>query len=295
MDDSFNMKQQGAYVLVTAAFNEEAYIDRTIQAVIQQTHPPQKWVIVSDASWDRTDQIVREYADNYGFIELLRMDEKHVHNFASKVNALNKGIDCLKGLDYAFIGILDADVSFERSYFGLLIEEFAGDPGLGLAGGFIHEERKGRFSGRASNSTSSVAGAIQLFRRECFDTFGCFLPLKYGGEDWCAELTAKMNGWRVESYPALKVFHHKRIGARARGLRPWYREGLADFSLGSHPLFEVFKCLRRIGEEPYVLGALARFSGFVSAYCRKEKRGAPMNIVEYLRNEQKARLRDLLP
>lgn len=289
------MKEHGAYVLVTAAYNEEAYIEKTIRAVTQQTHLPRKWVIVSDASWDRTDQIVREYTGHYAFIELLRIGEKHVHNFSSKVCALNRGIDCIKDLDYAFIGILDADVSFEPSYFGLLLEQFARDPGLGLAGGFIHEERNGRFSGRVGNSVRSVAGAIQLFRRECFDTVGAFVPLEYGGEDWCAEIIAKMNGWRVEAYPALRVLHHKGIGARARGLRPWYREGLADFSLGSYPLFEVFKCLRRLGVRPYVLGALARFSGFVSAYCRREKRGAPIEVVEYVRSEQKARLRHLLP
>jgi poly-beta-1,6-N-acetyl-D-glucosamine synthase len=289
------MSEHGAYVLVTAAYNEEAYIERTIRAVIQQTHLPRKWVIVSDASWDRTDQIVTEYAGHYGFIELLRMGEKHVHNFASKVCALNRGVDCLKDLDYDFIGILDADVSFEPSYFGLLLDQFGRDPCLGLAGGFIHEERNGRFSARVGNSIRSVAGAIQLFRRECFDKLGGFVPLEYGGEDWCAEIIAKMNGWRVEAYPTLKVFHHKGIGARARGLRPWYREGLADYSLGSHPLFEVLKCFRRLGVRPYVLGALARFSGFLSAYCRREKRSAPVAVVEYLRSEQKARLRQLLP
>jgi len=36
------------YVLVTPAHNEEAFIEKTIQSVIQQTVLPLKWVIVDD-------------------------------------------------------------------------------------------------------------------------------------------------------------------------------------------------------------------------------------------------------
>jgi glycosyltransferase involved in cell wall biosynthesis len=289
------MKDHSAYVLVTAAYNEEAFIERTIRAIIQQTCLPTKWVIVSDGSWDGTEQIVKTYASRYGFIELLRIEERHVHNFGSKVRALNMGLDCLKDLDYDFIGILDADISFEPSYFGLLLGQFAQDPRLGLAGGFIYEARDGIFRSRLDNSVGSVAGAIQLFRRECYDAVRGFVPLEYGGEDWYAEIMAKMNGWRVEAFPDLKVFHHKPTGAGAPGLRHQYRQGLADFALGTYPLFEVFKCLRRLRTRPYVLGALTRFSGFVWAYCRRQKRSVPVEVIEFLKSEQKARLRHLLP
>src|SRR5664279_3741545 len=44
-----------AYVLVTAARNEEAYIENTIKSIISQTVKPEKWVIVSDGSTDRTN------------------------------------------------------------------------------------------------------------------------------------------------------------------------------------------------------------------------------------------------
>ena len=38
------------YVIITAARNEEAYIENTIQSVISQTALPLKWIIVSDGS-----------------------------------------------------------------------------------------------------------------------------------------------------------------------------------------------------------------------------------------------------
>ena len=50
------------YVLLTAAKNEEDFIKKTIESVISQSILPVKWVIVSDASKDGTDDIIKEYA-----------------------------------------------------------------------------------------------------------------------------------------------------------------------------------------------------------------------------------------
>ena len=56
------------YVLLTAARNEEDYIENTIKAVVSQTILPKKWVIISDGSTDNTDKIVTNYAEKYNFI-----------------------------------------------------------------------------------------------------------------------------------------------------------------------------------------------------------------------------------
>src|SRR3989442_949011 len=47
------------YVLITPARNEELHLEQTIQSVVGQTFRPAKWVIVSDGSTDRTDEIAR--------------------------------------------------------------------------------------------------------------------------------------------------------------------------------------------------------------------------------------------
>jgi glycosyltransferase involved in cell wall biosynthesis len=289
-----NAKCNRTYVLVTAAHNEEGFIENTIGAVTSQKLLPKRWVIVSDASSDGTDEIVKKHAGRFEFIQLLRVGERHDHDFGSKVRALNAGLAKLKNDDYEFLGILDADVSFEPSYFANLLAKFDRDLRLGLAGGSIHEQRNGVFRARLENRARSVAGAVQLFRRECHEAVGDFLPLKYGGEDWFAEVMARMNGWGVEAFPELTVFHHKPTGAGAPGLRHWYRQGLMDFTLGSDPLFEVLKCLHRLHGRPYLLGALCRFSGFVWPYCRRDKRPVPREFIEYLRSEQKERIRDSL-
>ena len=53
--------QHSAYVLMTAAYNEEATIEKAIESELSQTLLPQRWDIVSDGSVDRTDEIVHKY------------------------------------------------------------------------------------------------------------------------------------------------------------------------------------------------------------------------------------------
>ena len=62
-----------SYVLVTAARNEAEFIELTIRSVVAQTIRPLKWVIVSDGSTDGTDEIVRNYARDYPWIDLVQM------------------------------------------------------------------------------------------------------------------------------------------------------------------------------------------------------------------------------
>jgi glycosyltransferase involved in cell wall biosynthesis len=281
-----------SYGLITAAYNEEKHIERTICSVVSGTLLPSAWIIVSDGSTDRTNEIVRQYIRKWPPIELLPLEAHHQHDFGSKVRALNLGYERLRQMPLDFIGHLDGDVSFGPSYFADLLERFARDSDLGIAGGSIYEWDGSKYSPRQDNNLRSVAGAVQMFRRECYESLGGFLPLPNGGEDWCAEVTARMNGWLVRSFPDLPVYHHGAAGSLAGQLRRWYRSGLMDFSLGSHPLFEIARLGRRIRSRPRVLGAFVRLCGFAWAACRREKRIVSDQFVRHLRAEETARLRN---
>jgi GT2 family glycosyltransferase len=284
------MNLNEAYVLITAAYNEELYVEKTIRSVLSQSVRPLKWIIVSDASTDRTDEIVKKYAGEGAFIELLRLDAGHHHSFAAKAHAIIAGYDCLKGLEYGFIGILDADVSFEPSYFNELVCQLIKEPKLGLTGGFIYEQKDGVFICRPGNRSFSVAGAVQLFRRECYEEIGGIRPLRYSGEDWCAEVKARMMGWTVRANPELKVFHHRATGTTDNLLRYRFQQGHTDFSLGCLPAFELVKCIGRLAEKPFALGALARLAGFAWPYCTRASRSVSEEFVQFIQAEQRERL-----
>src|SRR5262245_66263174 len=101
-----------SYVLITPARNEEAFIGDTIQSVAAQTRRPLRWIIVSDGSTDRTDDIVKSYAANLDWIELMRMPERRIHRFPAKATALMAGYDRFKHLRLALSGIVAEDIPY---------------------------------------------------------------------------------------------------------------------------------------------------------------------------------------
>jgi poly-beta-1,6-N-acetyl-D-glucosamine synthase len=289
------MSARKKYVLLTAAYNEEAYIGGTIESIAAQTHLPERWVIVSDASRDSTDEIVRFYAEKHPFIHFVRIEEKHKRNFGAQVMAIQRGFENLGGVDYDFIGNLDADLTFEPDYFEKLLLKFGADPRLGIGGGFVQERGvDGAFRNRPFNTERSVGHAVQMVRRECYEAIGGWVAMPYGGQDWQALVSAEMRGWRVRSFPDLPVYHHRPTGGGDRVFRNFFREGRMDYSVGSLPLFEFFKLARRCKQKPYILGALVRMSGFFWGYWLREQRPVSREFVAYVRKIQKAALRDFL-
>src|SRR4051812_32574673 len=122
------------YVLITAARNESAFIERTLASVAAQTHPPERWVIMDDGSTDQTPALVAQYAEKYPWIRLVERPARKERSFAGKAHAVNGAFEHLQDVSFEIVGNLDADVSFEPDYLALVVDKFAEDPRLGVAG-----------------------------------------------------------------------------------------------------------------------------------------------------------------
>lgn len=280
-------KKSVRYVLITAARDEEAHIEKTIQSVISQTILPKKWVIVSDGSTDCTDEIVKRYEVDFGFVQLLRRESDSSRNFASKVYAFRTGLEQLNGIEYDFIGNLDADVSFEPSYYERVLAKFQDEPKLGIAGGRLSDLCGGKWVRQRISASSSVSGPIQMFRRKCYEKIGGLTPSTIGGVDAIAEITARMKGWQVRSFSDLKIFHHKQTGIGNRNI--WHARlngGIIQYSVGYHWLFAIARSLYKIFQRPYLLGSILTLCGFCWANLQKKERVVPDEVMQYLRREQ---------
>jgi poly-beta-1,6-N-acetyl-D-glucosamine synthase len=283
----------GAFVLISAAYNEEKNIGKTIESVIRQTTLPSEWNIVSDGSVDGTDAIVREYSRSIDFIRFFKIERTAVHSFSSKVRAINLGLDNIRGSNYGYIGILDTDISLESDYFSRILEEFERDDRLGIAGGNIVQVIDGALE-RRSKSLNSVAGAIQLFRKACFLETGGFTPMEYGGEDAAIEIIARMKGWKVRTFPRIEVLHYGYVGGGTGSrLSARYKLGERCFALGYHMLFQFTRLLPRLLQKPYVIGSIAEMFGFLHAKMFLKTPLLRPDAVRFLRDEQLGRLRNL--
>jgi glycosyltransferase involved in cell wall biosynthesis len=282
-----------SYVLITPARNEEANIARTIQSVACQTILPQKWVIVSDGSTDRTDEIVQKNMSECSWLELIRMPEHRDRQFAAKVSAFNAGYEKVKDLQYDIIGNLDADISFGPDYFEFLLSKFQEDPNLGVAGTPFIEEGK-HYDYKFTN-IEHVSGACQLFRRKCYEDIGGYIPIKGGGIDWVAVTTARMNGWKTRTFTEKTCFHHRKMGTgNVSANMIWFRQGRKDYFLGNHPLWEIFRTLYQMTKKPIIIGGSLIMLGFAWSAITRMSKPIPTELQRFIRSEQMQRLKKAL-
>ena len=285
--------KKNRYVLLSAVRNEEKYVEHTLRSVINQTVKPVRWVIVSDKSTDRTDEIVEKCASANPFIKFIKGSGDPNRNFGSQIRAINFGYASLDTDAYDFIGNVDGDVSFAPDYYERVMNILECGPALGLAGGFIWEPGGDGFHEAPFNSFSAVAHAVQLFKKDVFELIGGYKELKYGGADWYAEVMVRSKNFTVRGLQELKVFHHKPILSGEGVLKGAFKQGLMDYSIGSHPFFEIVKCAIRISSKPFVLYALCRLAGYFMHYVNLEKREVSAEFVRAIQKEQIAKLKML--
>ena len=295
------MRKRGSqliYVLVTPARNERDFIEGAIRSVIAQTHRPSRWVIVSDGSTDGTDQIVERFVNEYAWIELLRMPEHRDRSFAAKAACFNAGYDRLKSGNFDLIGNLDADITFGPDYYEFLVGKFAEVPRLGVAGTpFIEDanEPQNHTYAHEFANLQHVSGACQMFRRQCFEEVGGYIPIKGGGIDWVAVTTARMKGWQTRTFVEMTCLHHRKMGTAVRNpLMARFRHGQEDYYVGGHPLWQILRGAFQMRRKPLVLGGLCLTLGYFWAMAKRMERPVSPELIAFHQAEQMARLRRMI-
>jgi len=282
------------YVLITPAHNEETFIQKTLASMVAQTVLPERWVIVDDGSTDCTAEIVESYVKRHPWIELVRRPQRSDRNFAAKARAFGVGFERLQTLKIELIGNLDADISFGPDHFEFLIEKFAKDPTLGVAG-TAYTQQDWDSTRDSFEGESSVHGACQLFRYRCFQDVGGYVPSRAGGIDWIAVTTARMKGWKTRNFPERRFRHHRLMGTAERGpVGAMLDYGKKDYFLGGSPIWELFRVAYQMTKPPVFIGGLALLSGFCWAALRRIERPVSRELMQFHRREQMKKLRAIL-
>jgi poly-beta-1,6-N-acetyl-D-glucosamine synthase len=288
------MSELAQYVLITPARNEAQFIELTLTSVIAQTARPLKWLIVSDGSTDATDDIVRRYAAEHSWIELVRMPERRERHFAGKAHAFNAGYARVRDLPFDVIGSLDGDLSFDGGYFKFLLQKLSEDPSLGLVG-TPFQERSGEMYDYRFSSLENVSGACQLFRRQCFEQIGGYVPLKEGGIDHVAQIATRMKGWKTRTFTEKVSHHHRKMGTGRHGhWMVWFRHGIKDYMFGNHPVWEIARTIYQMTKKPLVLGGLLLAAGYWWGLLRRYKTPLSHEMRAFIRHEQIGRLKAFL-
>ncbi|WP_422105795.1 glycosyltransferase family 2 protein [Winogradskyella sp.] len=257
------------YVIIPA-HNEDAYIAKTLQSIVEQTLVPKKVVIVNDNSTDKTAAIVSAYVSKYNWMSLVNTTSSEEHLPGSKiVNAFNQGLKILDA-HYDIICKFDADLVFPNNYLEQIANHFKSHPKLGMAAGFCYIEKNGHWVLENLTRKDHIRGALKAYRKACFKQIGQLKPSM--GWDTVDELLAKYHGWDILTDESLHVKHLKPTG-QSYNKASKYLQGESMYKMRYGFWITLISALKLA----YKKGSLQLFRDYMKGYFK-----AKSNKVEFL-------------
>ncbi|MCE5335983.1 MAG: glycosyltransferase family 2 protein [Desulfobacteraceae bacterium] len=275
-------------VVISPSRDESNYIRITLESMIAQTRPPDRWIIVDDGSRDGTGDIVREYASKYPWIELARRERSGARQLGpGVVSAFRFGLSAVEGDPYDVIAKMDCDIEFAPTTLETIMARFE-DSCVGMASGIGYlkigssmiPERYPRYH---------CPGMAKFYRRACFEQIGGPQPLY--GWDILDETDARRHGWTTLSDPGAVFIHHRVQSSTLGNFRGRITWGQGAYAVGTHPLFAVIRGFYRMLEPPWIIGGMAFLYGFFSSYLNAGiNRTRDPELIRHIRGEQIYRL-----
>ena len=198
--------------IIIPVFNEQDFIKKSVESLINQTIKPAEVIYVNDNSTDNSKNIIRNLIGNFEWIRVIDHKSVQEHVPGSKViEAFNFG---LKNLETQFdiICKFDGDIILPKNYIEKIIGIFHEKEKVGIAGGnlYILKNRKWIYENIAAKT--HVRGPIKAYRAECFNDINA---LKSSiGWDTVDVLLAQKKGWLIYTDKNLIVKHLKPTGQK---------------------------------------------------------------------------------
>jgi biofilm PGA synthesis N-glycosyltransferase PgaC len=269
-----------SYVIISPCRNEQDYMRKTLDTVVNQTVKPTLWVIVDDGSTDETPNILKEYQAQYDFITIVtRANRGHRSVGPGVIDTFYAGYNTINVDDYNYICKLDLDLELPLEYFELLIEEMHKEPRLGTYSGkpYFYDGKSTELIPEVCGDESSV-GMTKFYRTACFKEIGGFVrQVMWDGID---SHRCRTLGWmsRSDDHENMRFIHLRAMGSSQKSIITGrIRHGYGQYFMGTNFLFLLASVIYRLNKKPYVIGALSTFWGYVnSALTGKERLKDPV-------------------
>ncbi|NRR91614.1 glycosyltransferase family 2 protein [Winogradskyella undariae] len=254
------------FYIIIPAHNEEDFIGKTLESLVQQTTLPKAVVVVNDNSNDNTQTICEDYASKHPWISVLNSKSSDKHLPGSKIiHAFNKGLNTLDA-NYDIICKFDADLIFPDNYLEKLTNHFKANPKLGMASGFCYIQKNKEWILENLTNKDHIRGALKAYRKDCFEQIG---QLKASmGWDTVDELLAKYNGWQILTDETLHVKHLKPTG-KSYNKASKYLQGEAMYKMRYGFSITLISALKLA----YKKGSFQLFKDYMSGYFKAKSKG----------------------
>ena len=198
--------------VIIPVFNEQDFIKKSVESLIDQTIKPAEVIYVNDNSTDNSKNIIKNLIGKCEWIRVIDHTSFQEHVPGSKViEAFNFG---LKNLETQFdiICKFDGDIILPKNYIEKIIEIFNEKEKVGIAGGNLYVQKNGKWIYENIAAKTHVRGPIKAYRAECFNDINA---LKSSiGWDTVDVLLAQKKGWLIYTDKKLIVKHLKPTGQK---------------------------------------------------------------------------------
>jgi len=288
--DPERLASDARYIVITPVRNEAEHVRRTIDSMARQSILPVRWVIVDDGSSDNTPAILERARTQHPWIVVVRRRDRGFRKSGGGViEAFYEGYALVEHREWDFLVKLDGDLSFSADYFERCFAEFQANSQLGIGGGTVCILQDGHPRVEVRNDpVFHVRGATKIYRRACWNQIAPLVSAP--GWDTIDEVKANMHGWRTRTFRNLPVVQHKPTGSADGAWLNWFKNGVANYVTGYHPLYMVAKCVKRAFSNPPLVSGLALGAGFCSGYIHRVPRVPDAGAIRYLRRQQLRRL-----
>ena len=107
-----------------------------------------------------------------------------------------------------------------------------------------------------------------------------------------AVLSARAKGWQTRTFTEKSYAHHRKMGtAQHAGYRARLNIGHKDYLLGSHPLWEIFRCIYQMRRKPYLIGGTLMAAAYFWDLVRGVARSMPADLIQLRQRDQMVRLK----
>jgi biofilm PGA synthesis N-glycosyltransferase PgaC len=281
-------------LIISPVRNEARHIVRVARAVAGQELAPAHWIAIDDGSSDETLTLLRELEHEIPFLTVLcaaddaaagardRLAQAvEVHNFNSALAATDLS-------DYTHVMKLDGDIELPAEYLRILLERFARDPRLGLAGGVLVEPRGDGEMRRIAIPDYHVHGALKCYSLACLEAIGGVRECL--GWDTIDETYARMRGFATRSFPDLVSVHHRPVASADGALRGHARHGECAYIAHYDPLWVTLRSLKVARRAPAGLSGAAFLYGYARAAARRVQRVPDVEYRRFTRRELRRRM-----
>lgn len=285
-------------LIVSPVRNEGRHIARVARAVAAQELPPACWVVIDDSSSDDTLEQLRELEREIAFLTVTHAPAASAERGGSgprdrlahaiEVRNFNLALDQIDHQQYTHVMKLDGDIELPPHYLRVLMERFAEDSSLGLAGGVLVEPTTDGDMRKIQIPAHHVHGALKCYSRNCLSAIGGVQERL--GWDTIDGTYARMRGFQTRNFTDLVSVHHRPIASADGRLRGRARHGECAYITHYGPLWVMLRALKVARSRPVGLSGMAFVYGYARAFARHVERVPDREYRRFTRRELYGRL-----